>query len=91
MTNEKKTAAKAALVKVGKAVWSALPWVGLVIWIACLIISPVLQSEQRGELEAQISALEAENAMYEAEQAHLEGEIDWLRSLITEDGDGQTK
>jgi cell division protein FtsB len=91
MTNEKKQAVTTALKKVGKAVWSALPWIGLVIWIACLILSPVLQVEKTGELKAQISALEAENAMYETEYDRLTDEIEWLRSLIEEAGDGQAK
>lgn len=82
---------KQKLKKIGKAVWCALPWVGLTIWLFCLWMLPVLHANERGELEAQIAALKAENQRYEAEYNRLDNEVEWLRSLIKqEDGDGQS-
>ena len=94
MTNEKKQAIKAALKKVGKAVWSALPWVcmwiGLTCWFALLFIS----ADESSERSKQLAALEAENVRYESENIRLGEEVEWLRMLVEqglleEDGDGQ--
>jgi len=89
MTSEKKQAVKSVLKKVGKAIWSALPWIWLAIWLFCILSLPLLHANEKAELTNQISALEAENAMYESEYARLTDEIEWLRSLIREVGDGQ--
>jgi cell division protein FtsB len=91
MTNEKKNAAKAVLMKIGKAVWSALPWIFLWIAATCWFLLPFLYADEEAKLTNQISALEAENTRYESERAHLTDEIKWLRSLLEEDGDGQTQ
>jgi len=91
MTNEKKQAVATALKKVGKAIWSALPWIGLWISLTCWFMLPYLYAKGEAEMQSQISALEAENAMYETEYDRLTDEIEWLRSLIEEAGDGQAK
>jgi hypothetical protein len=92
MTNEKKQAAIAVLKKVGKAVWSAVPWICMVIGLTCWFMLPFLYANESAELESRIAALEAENAMYESVNDRLEEDIEWLRSLIEqEDGDGQTE
>jgi hypothetical protein len=91
METESKQAVRTALRKTGKTVWSALPWIGLAIWIACLIISPMLHASERGELKSQIAALEAKSAMQESENARLYAEIDWLRSQVEEADDGKTQ
>lgn len=82
MTNEKKNAVKSTLKKVGKAIWSGIPWVfmwiGLTCWFALLFIS----ADKSAERAQQFAALEAENATYESENVRLDEEIDWLRSLI---------
>jgi hypothetical protein len=90
MTNEKKQALKDSFKKVGKAIWSAFPWICWGIALTCWLMLPILHASEEAELEKQIAALEAENAMYESQNARLDEEIDWLRSLIEqEDGDGQ--
>jgi cell division protein FtsB len=90
MTNEKKQAVKNDFKKVGKAVWSAIPWVLMWLGLVCWFLLPHLYANEEAELKSQISALEAENAMYELQNARLDDEINWLRSLIEqEDGDGQ--
>ncbi len=91
MTNDKKTAAKAVLAKIGKALWSALPWVLIWIGLTCWFLLPLLHADEEAKLTNQISALEAENAMYESEYERLNDEIEWLRSQIEEDGDGQAQ
>lgn len=96
MTTEKKQAVKSALKKIGKAIWSALPWVlmwiGLTCWFSLLFIS-VDKSTERTK---QLAALEAENARCESENTHLDEEVDWLRSLVErtgfeEGGNGQVQ
>ena len=90
MTNEKQPAVKDGFKKVGKAIWSALPWVLMYIGLICWLMLPFLHASEKAELEMQIATLEAENAMYESQNTRLDEEIDWLRSLIKqEDGDGQ--
>jgi len=96
MTNEKKQAAKAALKKVGKAVWSAFPWICWVIALTCWFSILFIHADECAERAKQLAALEAENARYESENARLDDEIDWLRSLIErmgaeEDGNGQAQ
>lgn len=92
MTNENKQAVKTALKKVGKAVWSALPWICLWISLTCWFMLPYLYAKGEAELETKISALEAENAMYESVNDRLEEDIEWLRSLIEQEAaDGQTE
>jgi hypothetical protein len=71
-----------ALKAIGKAVWKALPWVGLAIWVCLLLISPVLNMAARGELKVEIAALEAENGMYRQENELLRDELDWFRAQI---------
>ncbi len=90
MTIERKQAIKSGLKKVGKAIWSALPWLCLWIWLTCLLLTPILHANERADLESQISALEAENARYEAEIDRLDENVAWLRSLIEQEAaDGQ--
>lgn len=96
MTTEKKQAVKSPLKKIGKAVWSALPWVlmwiGLTCWFSLLFIS----ADKSTERTKQLAALEAENARYESENTRLDEEVDWLRSLVErmgfeEGGNGQVQ
>lgn len=79
--------------KIGKAVWSALPWFFMTIGLTCWLMLPLIYANESAELEAQIAALEAENARYESESIHFQEEVEWLRSLIAldevEGGDGQ--
>ena len=82
MNIEKKQAIKTALKKVGKAIWSALPWVLMWIGLTCFFSLLCISADKSGERSKQLAALEAENAMYEAVNARLDEEIDWLRSLI---------
>lgn len=82
MTNEKKQAVKSALKKVGKAVWSAFPWVCWVIALTCWFSLLFIYADECTERTKQLATLEAENAMYEKENARLDEEVDWLRSLI---------
>ena len=82
MTTEKKQAVKAALKKIGKAVWSALPWICWVIALTCLFSLLFISADKSAERDKQLAALEAENTMYESMNARLDEEIDWLRSLI---------
>lgn len=82
MTNEKKQAVKLALKKVGKAVWSALPWVLMWIGLTCFFSLLLISADKSAERAKQLAALEAENAMYESVNARLDEEIDWLRSLV---------
>ncbi len=82
MTDEKKQAVKSALKKVGKAVWSALPWVLMWIGLTCFFSLLLISADKSAERAKQLSALEAENAMYESVNARLDEEIDWLRSLV---------
>ena len=82
MTNEKKQAVKSALKKLGKAVWSALPWVLMWIGLTCFFSLLLISADKSAERAKQLAALEAENAMYESVNARLDEEIDWLRSLV---------
>lgn len=82
MTNEKKQAVKSALKKVGKTVWSALPWVLMWIGLTCFFSLLLISADKSAERAKQLAALEAENAMYESVNARLDEEIDWLRSLV---------
>lgn len=82
MTNEKKQAVKSALKKVGKAVWSALPWVLMWIGMTCFFSLLLISADKSAERAKQLAALEAENAMHESVNARLDEEIDWLRSLV---------
>ena len=82
MTNEKKQAIKSAIKKVGKAVWSSLPWVLMWIGLTCFFSLLFISADKSGERSKQLAALEAENAMYESVNARLDEEIDWLRSLV---------
>ncbi len=82
MTNEKKQAVKSTLKKVGKAVWSALPWVLMWIGLTCFFSLLLISVDKSVERAKQLAALEAENAMYESVNARLDEEIDWLRSLV---------
>lgn len=91
MTTEKKTVFKATLKKVGKAVWSAIPWVCLWIALSCWLMLPLLRAEEKAELTNQIAAFEAEKAMYESQYERLADEIEWLRSLIKEAGNEQVQ
>jgi hypothetical protein len=92
MTNEKNHAAVAVLKKVGKVIWSAVPWICLWVSLSCWFMLPYLYAKGEAELESKISALEAQNAMYESVNDRLEEDIEWLRSLIEqEDSDGQTE
>jgi len=96
MMTERKQAVKAALKKIGKAIWSAFPWVCWVIALTCWFSILFIHADKCAERAKQLAALEAENAMYESENARLDEEIDWLRSLIERMGkegvgDGQTQ
>jgi hypothetical protein len=92
MRTEKKEAVKTVLKKVGKAVWSALPWIFLWISLTCWFMLPFLYAKGEAELESKIAALEAENAIYESVNDRLEEDVEWLRSLIEQEvGDGQTE
>ena len=82
MNIEKKQAIKAVLNKVGKAVWSSLPWVLMWIGLTCFFSLLFISADKSGERSKQLAALEAENAMYESANARLDEEIDWLRSLV---------
>lgn len=82
MTNEKKQAVKSAIKKVGKAIWSSLPWVLMWIGLTCFFSLLFISADKSGERSKQLAALEAENAMYESVNARLDEEIDWLRSLV---------
>ena len=96
MTIEKKQAVKAALQKIGKAVWSAFPWICWVVALTCLFSLLFISADKSAERDKQLAALEAENAMYESVNARLDEEIDWLRSLVERVGveeadDGQAQ
>ena len=92
MTNEKNHAAVAVLKKVGKAIWSVVPWICLWVSLSCWFMLPYLYAKGEVEMESKISALEAENAMYESVNDRLEEDVEWLRLLIEqEDGNGQTE
>lgn len=84
---------KTVFKKIGKAVWSALPWFFMTIGLTCWLMLPLLYANESAELEAQIAALESENTRYASESTHLQKEVEWLRSLIelddVEGGDGQ--
>ena len=82
MNIEKKQTIKTALKKVGKAIWSALPWVLMWIGLTCFFSLLFISADKSGERSKQLAALEAENAMYESANARLDEEIDWLRSLV---------
>ena len=82
MNIEKKQAIKTAIKKVGKAVWSSLPWVLMWIGLTCFFSLLFISADKSGERSKQLAALEAENAMYESVNARLDEEIDWLRSLV---------
>ena len=82
MNIEKKQAIKAVLKKIGKAVWSSLPWVLMWIGLTCFFSLLFISADKSGERSKQLAALEAENAMYESVNARLDEEIDWLRSLV---------
>jgi len=82
MNNEKKQAIKAVLKKIGKAVWSALPWVLMWIGLTCFFSLLLISADKSAERAKQLAVLEAENAMYESVNARLDEEIDWLRLLV---------
>ena len=79
---EKKQAIKAVLKKIGKVVWSSLPWVLMWIGLTCFFSLLFISADKSAERNKQLAALEAENAMYESVNARLDEEIDWLRSLV---------
>ena len=79
---EKKQAIKAVLKKIGKVVWSSLPWVLMWIGLTCFFSLLFISADKSAERSKQLAALEAENAMYESVNARLDEEIDWLRSLV---------
>ena len=96
MATERKQAVKAALKKIGKAIWSAFPWILMWIGLTCFFSLLFISADKSAERSKQLAALEAENAMYESVNARLDEEIDWLRSLIERVGieeadDGQTQ
>ena len=96
MTIEKKQAAEAGFKQIGKAIWSALPWLCMWIGLTCFFSLLFISADKSAERAKQLAALEAENAMYESVNARLDEEIDWLRSLIERVGieeadDGQTQ
>ena len=82
MNIEKKQAIKTAMKKVGKAIWSALPWVLMGIGLTCFFSLLFIRADKSGERSKNLAALEAENAMYESVIARRDEEIDWLRSLV---------
>ena len=82
MTNEKKQAVKSAIKKVGKAVWSSLPWVLMWIGLTCFFSLLFISADKSAERSKKLATLEAENAMYESVNARLDEEINWLRSLV---------
>ena len=82
MNIEKKQAIKTALKKVGKAIWSALPWVLMWIGLTCCFSLLFFCADKSAERSKKLTTLEAENAMYESVNARLDEEIDWLRSLV---------
>ena len=82
MNIEKRQTIKTALKKVGKAIWSALPWVLMWIGLTCFFSLLFISADKSAERSKQLAALEAENAMYESVNARLDEEIDWLRSLV---------
>lgn len=75
MTNEKKQAIKAALKKVGNAIWSAIPWVLIWIVVTCWFSLMFILADKTEEQESQITVLQSENK-------RLDKEVDWLRSLV---------
>ena len=79
---EKKQAIKTAIKKVGKAVWSSLPWVLMWIGLTCFFSLLFISADKSAERSKKLAKLEAENAMYESVNARLDEEIDWLRSLV---------
>ena len=89
MNIEKKQAIKTALKKVGKAIWSALPWVLMWIGLTCFFSLLFISADKSGERSKQLAALEAENAMYKSVNARLDEEIDWLRSLVEQHCQGE--
>lgn len=96
MLTEKKQVLKAALKKIGKAVWSAFPWILMWIGLTCFFSLLFISADKSAERNKLLAALEAENAMYESVNARLDEEIDWLRTLIERVGieeadDGQTQ
>ena len=82
MNIEKKQAIKAVLKKIGKAVWSALPWVLMWFGLTCFFSLLLISANKSAERSKQLAALEAKNAMYESVNARLDEEIDWLRLLV---------
>jgi cell division protein FtsB len=67
---------------IGKALWNALPWAGLLLWLCLLLSMPTLHAVERGEYKADIAALEAENDVYRSEIDLLKDEVEWLRSQV---------
>ena len=86
---EKKQAIKTAIKKVGKAVWSSLPWVLMWIGLTCFFSLLFISADKSAERSKQLAALEAENAMYDSVNARLDEEIDWLRSLVEQHCQGE--
>ena len=96
MTTERKQAVKAALKKIGKAIWSAFPWILMWIGLTCFFSLLFISADKSAERNKQLAALEPENAMYESINSRLDEGIYWLRSLaervgIEEADDGQTQ
>ena len=86
MTIEKKQAIKAGFKKIGKAIWSALPWLCMWIGLTCWFTLLFIGMDESAERSKQLAALEAENTRREAENTRLDEEIDWLRSLLEKMG-----
>ena len=63
MNIEKKQTIKTALKKVGKAIWSALPWVLMWIGLTCFFSLLFISADKSGERSKQLAALEAELAL----------------------------
>ena len=82
MVSERKQSVTAALKKIGKAVWSAFPWILMWIGLTCFFSLLFISADKSAERAKQLAALEAENAMYESVNTRLDEEIDWLRSLV---------
>ena len=82
MVSERKQSIKVSLKKIGKAVWSAFPWILMWIGLTCFFSLLFISADKSAERAKQLAALEAENAMYESVNTRLDEEIDWLRSLV---------
>jgi len=54
-------------------------FIGIWIWVFCIVHLVTGSINKDIELKANFAALESQNQMYEAENAYLKDELDWFR------------